>query len=226
MNWQRRHTLYPTLFFLVWGTFSTGYLFSDNLECARDNPLLRNYFLQQHLQNMSYTDVYGRRLYRGNMRFLEQSVDRLIDDFLARVSQKLDALKLHFNTALRNREETLSGASDPRSRLQAQARWKDSMEEVADKSKALRRTLSYVLRGLNSKSDFKPEIEAHAHISGFQKEIQFIQEQILKAEQRIKDYFLLPTHTINLEDLQGQNMMIYLYRVEKMSKELSASLRY
>ncbi len=222
MNWQRRHTLYPTLFFLVWGTFSTGYLFSDNLECARDNPLLRNYFLQQHLQNMSYTDVYGRRLYRGNMRFLEQSVDRLIDDFLARVSQKLDALKLHFNTALRNREETLSGASDPRSRLQAQARWKDSMEEVADEAKALRRTLSYVLRGLNSKSDFKPKIEAHAHISGFQKEIQFIQEQILKAEQRIKDYFLLPTHTINLEDLQGQNMMIYLYRVEKLSKELSA----
>ncbi len=226
MNWQRRHTLYPTLFFLVWGTFSTGYLFSDNLECARDNPLLRNYFLQQHLQNMSYTDVYGRRLYRGNMRFLEQSVDWLIDDFLARVSQKLDALKIHFNMALRNREETLSGAPDPRSRLQAQARWKDSMEEVADKSKALRRTLSYVLRGLNSKSDFKPEIEAHAHISGFQKEIQFIQEQILKAEQRIKDYFLLPTHTINLEDLQGQNMMIYLYRVEKLSKELSASLRY
>ena len=226
MNWQRRHTLYPTFFFLVWGTFSAGYLFSDNLECGRDNPLLRSYFLQQHLQNMSYTDVYGRRLYRGNMRFLEQSVDRLIDDFLKRIGQKLDALKLHFNAALRNREETLSGASDLPSRPQAQARWKDSMEEVADEAKALRRTLSYVLRGLENKSDFKPEIEAHAHISGFQKEIRFIQEQILKAEQRIKDYFLLPTHTINLENLQGQNMMIYLYRVEKLSKELSASLRY
>ncbi len=225
MNWQRRHTLYPTLFFLVWGTFSGGYLFSDSLESGRDNPLLRNYFLQQHLQAMSYTDIYGRRFYRGNVRFLEQSVDRLIDDFLARVIQKLDALKLHFNTALRNREETLSEASNHKSRDQAQARWKDSMEELADEAKALRRTLSYVLRGLDSKSDFKPEIEANAHNSGFLKEIQFIQEQILKAEQRIRDYFFLPTHTVNLADLQGQNMMVYLHRVEKLSKELSASLR-
>ena len=156
----------------------------------------------------------------------DAEVDRLIDDFLARVCQKLDALKLHFNTALRNRQETLSGASNPRSRLQAQARWKDSMEQMADEAKSLRRTLSYLLRGLKSKSNFKPEIEANAHNSGFQKEIKFIQEQILKAEQRIKDYFLLPTHTINLEDLQGPNMLIYLYRVEKLSKELSASLRY
>ncbi len=226
MNWQRSHTLYPTLFFLVWGIFSASYLFSDTLESGRDNPLLRNYFLQQHLQAMSYTDVYGRRFYRGNVRFLEQSVDRLIDDFLARVSQKLDTLKLHFNTALRNREETLSETSNHQSRHQAQARWKDSMEQMADEAKSLRRTLSYLLRGLKSKSNFKPEIEANAHNSGFQKEIQFIQEQILKAEQRIKDYFLLPTHTINLEDLQGQNMMIYLYRVEKLSKKLSASLRY
>ena len=132
--------------------------------------------------------------------------------------------KLHFNAALRNRKEALSRASNPKSRDQAKARWKDSMKEVADEAKALRRTLSYVLRGLDSKSHFKPEIEAHSRNSGFQKETQFIQEQILKAEQRIKDYFSLPTHTVNLEDLQGQNMMIYLYRVEKMSKELSASL--
>ena len=151
-------------------------------------------------------------------------MDRLIDDFLARVTRKLEALKLHFNSALRSREETLSWASNHESRLQARARWKESLEAMADDAEDLRRTLSYVLRSLDSKSDFKPEIEANALNSGFQKEVRFIQDQIVKAEQRIRDYFLLPTHTVNLQDLQGQNMMIYLYRVKKMSKALSEKL--
>jgi hypothetical protein len=77
---------------------------------------------------------------------------------------------------------------------------------------------------LDNKSDFKPQIEADANNLGFQIEIRFIEEQIEKAEQRIKDYLFAPTHTVHLQDLQGQNMMIYLYRVEKMSKKLSQEI--
>ncbi len=95
---------------------------------------------------------------------------------------------------------------------------------MADEAGDLRKTLSYVLRGLEDKSDFKPEIDAHLTNPGFLKEIQFIQGQIVKAEQRIRDYFFVPTHTVNLQDLQGENVMIYLYRVEKMSKALSARI--
>ncbi|MCH7803318.1 MAG: hypothetical protein IH937_04475 [Acidobacteria bacterium] len=170
---------------------------------------------------MSYMDVYGNLRYRGNVRLLEQQVDRLVDDFLARVAHQLGTLKIHFNTVLRSRAETLSKASNDESRRGAQARWKDSLKTMADEAEDLRKILSYVLRGLDKKSDFKPEIEANANNSGFHKEIRFIQEQIVKAERRIKDYFFVPTHTVNLQDLQGQNMMIYLYRVKKMSKKLS-----
>ena len=92
---------------------------------------------------------------------------------------------------------------------------------MADEAEDLRKMLSYVLRGLDNKSDFKPQIDADANKSGFQKEIRFIEGQIEKAEQQIKDYLFAPTHTVHLQDLQGQNMMIYLYRVEKISKELS-----
>jgi len=169
-------------------------------------------------------DVYGNLRYRGNVRLLERQVDRLIDDFLARVSHQLVTLKIHFNTVLRSREEMLSKASDQESRREAQARWKDSLETMADEAEDLRKILSHVLRGLDNKSDFKPGIEANANNSGFQKEIRFIQEQIIKAEQRIRDYFFVPTHTVNLQDLQGENVMIYLYRVGKMSKALSARL--
>ena len=205
-------------------TWFSGFLFSDTFESARENPVLRNHFLRQHIQMMSYLDVYGNMRYRGNIRLLERGVDRLIDDFLARVSRQLGTLKIHFNTVLRSREEMLSKASNQESRREAQARWKDSLKTMADEADDLRKILSYVLRGLDKKSDFKPEIEANANNSGFHKEMQFIQEQIVKAEQRIKDYFFVPTHTVKLQDLQGENVMIYLYRVGKMSKALSARI--
>ena len=212
------------LLFGVLVTSSSGFLFSDTLEFARENPVLRDHFLRQHIQMTSHMDVYGNLRYRGNIRLLEREVDRLIDHFLGRVTHQLGTLKLHFNTVLRSREAMLSKASDQESRQEAQARWKDSLETMADEAEDLRKLLSYVLRGLDHKSDFQPEIETHAHNSGFQKEIQFIQEQIVKAEQRIRDYFFVPTHTVNLKDLQGENVMIYLYRVGKMSKALSARI--
>jgi len=205
-------------------TLFSSFLFSDTFEFARENPILRNHFLRQHIQMMSYMDVYGNLRYRGNVRLLERQVDRLIDDFLARVSHQLGTLKIHFNTVLRSREEMLSEASNQESRREAQAHWKDSLETMADEAEDLRKILSYVLRGLDKKSDFKPEIEANANNSGFHKEIQFIQEQLVKAERRIRDYFFVPTHTVNLQDLQGENVMIYLYRVGKMSKALSARI--
>ena len=205
-------------------TLFSSFLFSDTFEFARNNPALRNHFLRKHIEMMSYRDVYGNLHYRGNVHLLERQVDRLIDDFLARVSHQLDTLKIHFNTVLRSREEMLSKASNQESRREAQVRWKDSLKTMADEAEDLRKILSYVLRGLDRKSDFKPEIEANANNSGFQKEIQFIQEQIIKADQRIRDYFFVPTHTVNLQDLQGENVMIYLYRVGKMSKALSARI--
>ncbi len=212
------------LLFGVLVTSSSGFLFSDTLEFARENPVLRDHFLRQHIQMTSHMDLYGNLRYRGNIRLLEREVDRLIDHFLGRVSHQLGTLKIHFNTVLRSREEMLSKASNQESRREAQIRWKDSLETMADEAEDLRKILSHVLRGLDNKSDFKPEIEAKANNSGFHKEIQFIQEQIVKVEQRIRDYFFVPTHTVNLQDLQGENVMIYLYRVGKMSKALSARI--
>ena len=205
-------------------TLFPGFLFSDTFEFARENPILRNHFRRQHIQMMSYMDVYGNLRYRGIGLLLERQVDRLIGDFLAGVSHQLDTLKIEFNTVLRSREEMLSEASSEESRGEAQARWKDSLKTMADEAEDLRKILSYVLRGLDTKTDFKPEIDATSTNPGFQKEIRFILKQIAKAEQRLRDYFFVPTHTVNLQDLRGENVMIYLYRVRKMSKALSARI--
>ncbi len=221
-----RRTLYLTLFFWVFGTFFSGLLFSDSFESARKNSVLRNYFLQRSIQMMASPDFYGRgkMRYRGNALVLERHVDRSIDDFLTRVTRKLDALKVHLTTILSSGEETLIGASNDESRRKVRADWKDTLKEMADEAEDLRKMLSNVFSGLDNKSDFKPQIEADANNSGFEKEIRFVEEQIQKAEQQIKDYLFVPTHTVQLQDLQGQNMMIYLYRVEKMSKKLSEEI--
>jgi len=221
---SQQHTLRSALLFLVLGTFFSGFLFSDNIYFTRPNPILRNYFLQRQLQGMSYTDIYGRTYYRGNVRFLEQQVDRLVDDFLKRVSQKLYALKTHLNEVQQAREEVLSLVPDSQNRRNTQKQWKDSCKSLGNEAKGLRKMLSYVPRGLDNKNDFKPQIQNDPGNSGFQKEIKFIEEQIAKAEQRINDYFFVATHTVNAENLKGENMMIYLYRVEKISQKLSKEL--
>ena len=73
---------------------------------------------------------------------------------------------------------------------------------------------------LTRKSDFKPIIEGSAASSGFRDEIEFLASEIKKANQRIADYFFVPTHTVRIEDLKGENLMICLYRVQQMSKAL------
>lgn len=221
---SQRHTLRSALLLLVLGIFCPGFVFSDDSNWGPPNPTLRNYFLQQQLQGMSYTDIYGRTYYRGNVRFLEQHVDRLVDDFLKRVSQKLYALKTHLTEVQQAREAVLSLPPDSQNKRNTQKQWKDSCKSLGKEAKGLRKMLSYVLRGLDNKNDFKPQIQNDAGNSGFQKEIKFIEEQIAKAERRINDYPFLPTHTVNAENLKGENMMIYLYRVEKISQKLSKEL--
>ncbi|MDA2932808.1 hypothetical protein MYX82_00540 [Acidobacteria bacterium AH-259-D05] len=218
---QRRYTLHSLLLFLVLGSFFSGMVFADTFDLARQNPTLRNFFLQQQLRSSSYTDYYGRIYYVGNMRFLEQYVDRLVDDFLAQVIKKLGTLEGHFNQVQQARDEILAGAFNDKGRHEAQARWKHSLKGVADQAESLRKMISYVLIDLDNKSNFTPVIRGDSNRSLYQDEIRFIEEQMIKAERRIKDFFFLPTHAIHVDDLKGENMMIYLYRVRKMAEVLS-----
>ena len=222
---RQKDTLRPAFLLVVLGLFFSGFVFSDDSYFAPPNPTLRSYFLQQQLrQGMSFTDIYGRTYYRGNARFLEQHVDRMVDDFLQRVSQKLYALKTRLNEVQQAREEVLRVAPDNESRRNTQKHWKDALKSLANEAKGLRKMLSFVFLDLDAKIDFKPQIQNDLGNLGFQKEISFIEEQIAKAAQRINDYFFLPTHTVEAKNLKGENMMIYLYRVEKIAQKLSKTL--
>jgi len=59
----------------------------------------------------------------------------------------------------------------------------------------------------------------------FQKEIKFMREQIKRGEARIIEYFFEPNNTIKAEDLRGGNMLVHLYKVHRMTRELREHLR-
>ncbi len=213
------------LLFLLSGFF-TQFVFPNTFELARENPLLRDHFLQQQLRWMSMPDAaYAREYYPGNAAFLEERVDWMIDDFLTELSSKLGRLKTHFKEVQRARTQLLALASDePEKKRKARLNWKKSLKKVADRAEDLRDMLSYILLDLHRKSNFQARVEADPSNVGFRREIEFIEDQILKTEKRIREYFFLSTHRIHVHDLQGENMLIYLYRVRKMSKRLSQEL--
>lgn len=215
-----RYTVRTALVVLGLHIFFFRMAFPDTSPLARQNPVLRDHFLQLYLNTRPPPDFLGGRYYEAEILFLERYVDRLVDDFLTQVNERLSRLEEHFGEVLQARERMLDASGENDERRQ-EVRWKHSLEAMADEADDLRKMISHVLRGLDSKTDFKPVIHVQAGSSGYHHEINFIEEQLEKAERRIQNYFLSPTHTVHIQDLKGENMMIYLYRIRKMAEKLS-----
>ena len=126
---RNRSRLGLIAYFLALGTAFSGLVFPDTLDFGQANPVIRECFLRQSLEmrhgvlaysmpeayRRSYLQLGGRRLQR-----LEQHTDGLIQDFTARVSQKLGDIGGRFSEARRFREQALDKTAHPNSRLRAQ----------------------------------------------------------------------------------------------------------
>ncbi len=187
----------------------------NELVPARHNQILREYFRGQ-FSGMRST---GSTRFPGSDRFNDALIDRQIDHYLTELREKLALLKTHFGEVERERE-TIRQASSTQARRQARVNRKRALGEVQDQAGDLWNMLRYIFVSLEDKGDFKPLIETTDTGSLFDKEIQFIGEQIEVAEKRITQYFFEADSTISLEDLQGENMLIHLYRVREMAKRL------
>jgi hypothetical protein len=78
--------------------------------------------------------------------------------------------------------------------------------------------------GLDRKEKFRYKIPAGAENQAFEREVGFLEDEVVKAEQQIRDYLFTPTHTVTVEALRGENMLINLYRVQKLSELLEKKL--
>ena len=222
---RNRLNLFLVFCLAVSGTFFFSFVRSDG-SSGHQNPMLRDHFLRQCLEityrvpAFSTSEVYERVYDRVNRGGVERHVDRFLDEYLRELSQKLGEVRTRFSQAQRSQEQALAETANPTRRHESHKRWAAALKIVADHAKDLRNMLALVLTGLEDKSNFKPRIESDLSHSGFKDEMRFIEEQITKAERRIVDYYFRPTHIVHVSDLQNENMMIYLYRAWKMSKEL------
>lgn len=184
---------------------------------AQQNPILRNYFRGR----LSEAEGFLGGSSFPSQQFLEKFIDRQIDRYLSDLREKLDGLK----SALKELEE--AGAElqrrAPGVSLPIRQQWRKALGSVEKKAGDIRRMLGGVFTEIEDRDEFKPRINPQNWRSGFEEEQKYLNDQANKAEERITRYFFTSTKTIQQEKLQGENMLIHLYRVGKMAKALKRS---
>jgi hypothetical protein len=155
---------------------------------------------------------------RAEVLFLERHVAKQMEEYLRSLSRSMISLNEELRVAGELGSQAFAGDAVDRGKVQIL--WRQSLAEIEDHAKRLRKMLTPILKGFKAKSGYKPVIDAGGASSGFRDEIEFIASEVKKANQRIIDYFFAPTHVVRLDHLSGENMMICLYRVQQMSKAL------
>ncbi len=192
----------------------------EKLPPTNQNPILRDYFRKDFTYMGDSTDS---RDSPTDPR-AEEFIDQQIDGYVSELSERLALLKAHFAEVEREREAILELTGSQESR-EARVRLKDALEQVGDQAKDLWNMLRHVFTELKDRSGFKHPIDNQGKGLVFQKEIKFMREQIRRSEARIIEYFFEPNNTIKAEDLRGGNMLVHLYQVHRMTRELREHLR-
>ena len=139
------------------------------------------------------------------------------------LSERLTLLNPHFAEVEREREAVLESTGSQETR-ETRSRLKDALEQGGDQAKDLWNMLRHVFTELEDRSGVKHRIDNQSKGLVFQKEIKFMREQIKRGEASIIEYFFESNNTIKAEDPRGRNMLVHLYQVHRMTRELRESI--
>jgi len=182
---------------------------------ARQNLILRQYFRTR----FSEAYISQSHVTSSPSVFIENFIDRQIDNYITELDKRLNGIKFQSASLEVAAKELIFGEEGP-NYLQFREMWKESMERIHDDAGVLHRMISYVFAGLKNKGDVEIDTGLEAKKIGFKKERLYLQKEIVKAEQRIRNYFFEPNHIIHLEELKGENMLIQLYRIRQITQKL------
>jgi hypothetical protein len=199
-------------------------VYSESIEYGIQNPYLRAHFRTQLLDGAYTRGIPRGRAYRTDLNSLERNVDRLSIHYLNELNTKIAALKLSYSQVATLRESLLLAEIDPQVRSALLREWREKFDDLEDSADDLKDSVKMVLPWVKSKTDFKPELKIAADNPAFQEEIAFIGDQIEQAERRIRDFFFTPNHTVTVPELTDDSLLIQLFRVEKLSKQIKTSL--
>jgi len=197
---------------------------ADQEEGARTgNILLRHYFLERYFELHGDRTVFpatvppeerlGRR---SSDPMAERFVNIQVDQFLTELEQKLTAMKSTVRELEAVRQDAVSDhATDDAS---TRARMRQLAEDMGNRAEDLFDMVALVVVDLRAKNDVRPPSSSDAEFFG--KEVGFLRKQVGKAEGRIKALFLQPTHTVDLEELRGDNVLTELKSIEEVSKDI------
>ena len=157
-------------------------------------------------------------------RFLERDVDRLAANYLHELNKKIAALKYSYDEVATLRQALLATKDDPQDRRRLLRDWRERLDDLEDSADALKDAVRLILPWVKGKTDFNPELLITADNPAFETEIAYIGTQIEQAEKRIREFFFTPNHTVTLAELSGDNVVIQLFRIEKLSKQIKTSL--
>ncbi len=198
--------------------------YSESIGYGLQNPLLRAHFRKRLINMASAPDRFGGRIYRIDLRSLERDVDRLATHYLRELDKKIAALRHSYDEVATLRQALLTTEEDLQTRRRLLRDWRERFDDLEDSADDLKDAVRLILPWVKGKTDFNPELLITADNPAFETEIVYIGTQIEQAEKRIREFFFTPNHTVTLAELSGDNVVIQLFRIEKLSKQIKTSL--
>ena len=178
-----------------------------------ENPLLREFFASQITEGR--TDAQHL-----TDDFVDRFVDIQIESFARKMNQDLTELANTAEQVRRLRDRWVTTSGKPAKREAATA-FAVKLRRLAVQSDSLADRLQAVFPDLRRNKKLDLTIEDRDLQDGYRRQLSFIDEQVSKAEQLIRDYLFRSEQTIGLSDLCSENMLTRLDWVESVAKRVA-----
>jgi hypothetical protein len=199
----------------------------EELPAARQNVLLRSHFREMYPRSAS--GGWNRRYEQpANDDFTERFIDRQIDNYLKELEKHLNRLEINMTVAEGLRARILTIRTDSTLRQQyeeAVEGFDEALEEVQKGADRLKDQLEYAFTGLQGKKRLEHEIDSTSQEDFYGEELRFLRRQIEEADERVRNYLFRSVNTVDVKELQEETMMVCLYQVEQMAREVRKSLK-
>jgi hypothetical protein len=200
---------------------------SEDLPAARQNALLRSHFREMYPRSAS--GGWNRRYEElANDDFTERFIDRQIDNYLEELEKQLDRLEINMTVAEGLRARILTIRTDSTLTQQyeeALEGFEEALEEVQKGADRLKDQLEYAFTGLQGKRRLDQVVDSTSQEDFYREELLFLRRQIDEADERIRNYLFRSVNTVDVKELQEETMMVCLYQVEQMAREVRKSLK-
>jgi len=176
-----------------------------------NNERLRRYYFREYMERF----VYNRDVPRVGRIFLENWIDQQIIYNAQVIAERVDTLKNDHEMGV----QLLKRLSKEPDRVDMKLQIKRFFREFRDDVGDLRKKIDFVVSGIDS----EPEDRSRGYSTertSVDERMALVKLELVEAERLIRDYFLNPTHTVEVRDLEDNNMMIRLYRIERIMESL------